>query len=325
MVGHIEGQENSDVSLVINDNVLVAEIRPDEGTHYKIEYQGEDIHAIYETDSEDENCDAVQAPVVENDQPMIGEDDGGGENHATATSTIDMLVAYTPRARSKVGGTSAMKAKIQLGIADTNKAFQNSGVNLQVRLVGTKEMTQNDTNNFSSDLSSLRGKSDGRWDSVHAERTRVGADQVTLIGVYSGNGTAGIGYIKAGYSSAFTVVKYSSFGSYSFTHELGHNVGLNHSDGYVNSGGRFRTVMAYGSYPRIRRFSNPSITYNSYRTGDSNQNSASILNSYGGGLAKLVAVRVPYSAADGTFAAPDPSAPVTCAGAEEAEPPTESE
>ena len=161
-----------------------------------------------------------------------------------------------------------------------------------MRLVGTLALKQNDSGNFSSDLSALKSKTDGKWDEVHAERTRLGADQVTVVGNYPGGSVAGIGYIGATASSAFTVVKRSMFSQYTFTHELGHNIGLQHSDGYVNSTGAFRTIMAYGSVPRILRYSSSTLTYKSYATGNSSHNSAAILNANGKMTASLVATKI---------------------------------
>jgi hypothetical protein len=181
-----------------------------------------------------------------------------------------------------------MLALIQMGIADTNTAFAGSGVNLKVRLVGTMETFSNETSNMSNDLSSLRSTTDSKWNEVHAERRRLAADQVSLIGAYQNYSTpGGIGYVNSTASTAFTIVKSRYFKYFTFGHELGHNIGLRHSDGYVNSTGRFRTIMAYGSEPRIRRYSNPLINYNGYLTGDSDQNSSAILNARGGITAAL--------------------------------------
>lgn len=290
--GRVANEENGQVSLVVGKESMVANIHSDTGKRYKVEYRGDNTHTIQELeDNDSEGCEALAAPAGADEASAQAVADGTGANgsaesgqdgsQAYTVPVIDMLVAYTPGARAGAGGTEAMKSLIKMGIADTNRAFQNSGVRLAVRLVGTMEVRQNDTGNFSGDLDRLKSKTDGRWDEVHAERVRLGADQVTLVGVYSGSGTAGIGYIRSSYSTAFTIVKYRAFSIYSFSHELGHNIGLNHSDGYVNYSGRFRTIMAYGSVPRILRYSNPSLPYNGYLTGDSYHRSAQLLNSYG--------------------------------------------
>lgn len=286
--GRINGDDESSVSLVLNDGILLANVRRSNSDQtFEVRYNKDGVHTVSVPRSNEEGCPASHAENLPGEEPIketIQADAG-----ILATPVIDMLVVYTPIARSRQGGTSAMKALIQMGIADTNRAFTDSGINLQVRLAGTMEMTQNESGNWSTDLSRLKGSSDGKWDAVHAERRRLGADQVSLIGAYtSGGSTAGIGYINAGHSSAFTVTKANKFGQYTFTHELGHNLGLNHSDGYVNGAGRFRTIMAYGSYPRIRRFSNPNRTYNGNKTGTTAKYSASIANRNASRVAMLL-------------------------------------
>lgn len=311
VTGKIQDDENSAVTLAVQDDVVVGHIHKGTGSVYEISYQGTGVHSIDEMqDLEDHECVAESAPAVAEDVEATATTEQTEEVFAlAATPMIDMLVVYTPAAASKAGGASAIKALIQTGIADTNKAFANSGVNLTVRLVGVMAMSQNESGDFSSDLGKLQGKTDGKWDSVHAERTRLGADQVTLVGSYPNNSVAGIGYIKSSASTAFAIAKVSAFSAYTFTHELGHNIGLQHSDGYVNSSGGFRTVMAYGSYPRIRRFSNPSLTYNGYKTGDSDQNSSSKLNNYGGSTSALLAMKVPLDTGNTGTPTETPSVP----------------
>ncbi len=272
----IEGDADSAATLVVDKDVLVANVRRGESAEsYEVRHTGQGLHLVeIREDDADEQCPSEPSP-----EPADDLDVGQGVDGALASPELDVLVAYTPKARSKMGGTSGIRATIQMGVADTNAALRDSGSGLRVRLVGMMEVRQNETGNWSSDLAYLRKKTDGRWNEVHAERARLGADQVTMVATYPNSGsTQGIGYIKAGASTAFAVVRATSFGSYTFSHELGHNLGLNHSDGYVNSAGRFRTIIAYGSYPRIRRYSNPSVDYKGYRTGTAAKNEASIIN-----------------------------------------------
>jgi hypothetical protein len=287
--GQIAGDLDSAVTLVMNDGVLVANVRRSGTTEsYEIRYVGKDVHSInLKKDPVGEDCVEVATGEAEDEASVSGEDE------AQAGSLIDILGAYTPYARTKAGSTSAIVALIQMGIADTNTALANSGLLTRVRLVGTMELKRNEYGSWSTDLGYLKGKTDGRWDEVHAKRSSLGADQVTVVAVYPyQSGTKGIGYIRSSLSTAFTIVRNTAFSAYTFSHELGHNIGLNHSDGYVNGSGRFRTIMAYGSYPRIRRYSNPNKPYNGYRTGDSDQNSVSIISSRAYILAGLLIKKI---------------------------------
>jgi len=275
---------------------------------FEIRYVVDGVHSIRVPAATEESCETAP-PDVEEGASGTDPDEPGNQVSAQNVTTkdatgdvvtdpvIDMLVAYTPQARRKQGGTDAMIALIQLGIADTNRAFVDSGVSASVRLVGTVEVKQAETSSFSRDLTALKSTSGGRWDEVHPLRKSLGADQVTMIADYPNSSIAGIGTISATRSTAFTVVKRTTFGQYTFSHELGHNIGLRHEDGYQNSSGRFRTIMAYGSYSRIRRFSNPDKTYGGYSTGTSSHDSVSILKKRISGFSGLVeAIEAPVVA-----------------------------
>jgi peptidyl-Asp metalloendopeptidase len=314
LLGRVLGHELSSVTVVVKDDVMVANLNLEGmGEHFQIRYEGGGIHVIRElTGVHKGECHAHEPPGYS----VLGE---GLETESQtslsplSTPVADLLVVYTPAARIKQGGTSGIKALIQLGIADTNRAFAESGVGLSVRLVGTMETRQNETEDFSADLASLRGTTDGLWDEVHAERRRLGADQVSLVGAYNGNTTvAGLAYVGASASSAFSITRTSAFGQYTFSHELGHNIGLRHGDGYENMAGRFRTVMAYGTQPRVRRFSSPVYPYNGYITGTSTQDSAKIINANAARFAGLVAAvssstPTPTPTPTPTFASPTPT------------------
>jgi hypothetical protein len=297
--GRIRDQLDSAVTLVYNEGVVAANIRREgESASYEVRYSKDGIHLVNLMQDSDDGCEAVEDP--DGDEEIAQDSDFAALSHPV----IDILAVYTPNARIRRGGRSGIVALIQLGIADTNRAFYYSGVTTRVRLVGTMELNRNESGYWSSDLDYLKGKTDGRWDNVHSERARLGADQVSMVATYSSSsGTNGIGYIRSTTSSAFTIVRDSAFSVYTFAHELGHNIGLNHSDGYVNSSGRFRTIMAYGSYPRIRRFSNRYLTYSGYTTGNYLHNSVSIIRSRSSTMAGLLSTRV-YSTSAADVRAP---------------------
>jgi hypothetical protein len=291
--GEVAGEANSSVSIVINDDVMQANIRKgDDDQAYEVRFATGKVHTInLKKDEPEDPC-----PAIPSGEPAdTAQDVDSAQDTAAATGPyqIDILGAYTPNARIKVGGTSAMIALLQLGAADATAAAANSNANYKARIVGTIELKRNETGNWSNDLGYLKGKTDGRWDEVHAKRAAVGADQVTVIATYPYQvGTNGIGYVNSGYTTAFTIVRTGTFGAYTFAHELGHNLGANHSDGYVNYSGRFRTIMAYGSQPRIRRYSNPYIKYNGYTTGTSSHYTASIIRGHAYKMSTLTAAKM---------------------------------
>lgn len=213
-------------------------------------------------------------------------------------SMIDVMVMYTPAARISQGGTLPMKSLINLGIAETNTAYANSGVTQRVRLVFAGEVNYTEAD-FATDLARLGGTTDGFMDEVHQLRDLYGADVVSLWGNYppaSGCGLANLMLteLPAFANQAFHVVdRNCATSNYSFAHELGHNMGLQHdifdgnsgttvtpegsstptainyAHGYVDVANRFRSVMGISALCdaqnpridclRIPYFSNPAV------------------------------------------------------------------
>ena len=216
---------------------------------------------------------------------------------------FDVLVAYTPAAVTAAGGTSALLARINLGITETNTAYANSGIIPRLRLVGTELVTYTESGDLSIDLNAVTGTSDGQMDSLHTLRNSVGADLVKLVVGNTAGGACGVAWLMQSLSpafaaNAFSVTAYPCISpNYTFGHEMGHNMGSNHapsdpvsaaplyaySFGYKHPSNLFRTVMAYDcpvSCSRILYFSNPAVNYNAAPTGTvaQNNNALSINN-----------------------------------------------
>ena len=206
--------------------------------------------------------------------------------------TIDVAVVYTPAAREAAGGTAAIEALIDLWIAETNGAYDASGVHQRLALAAREEVDYVESGDASVDMERLIEPSDGHLDSVHDLRDQAGADLVHLIVSESNFGGQGQ---RPGVFS-FCIVTFPD--SSCFAHELGHNMALRHdryeqsierdwgggvltSDpayGYVNQrtleagapeSSRWRTIMAYETQcddadfrcNRLLRFSNPQQRY----------------------------------------------------------------
>jgi hypothetical protein len=279
-VGRIEGEPLSDVVLAVHDGVLTGSVVGPDGA-YRIGFDGVS-NVVEELDHDrfpEGNCTAEAAgPNVEQDDPPSAVSDDG--------SLIDVLVVYTPAARAAAGGTSGMTSLVNTAVAETNTGYANSGVIQRLRLVATAELAYTEAD-ASTDLGRVTGTADGFMDSVHALRNTHKADEVVLIGEgYAAGGTCGIAWLMAGNNpsfapNAFAVVdRTCATGYYSFGHELGHNMGLNHAredyaspptGAYAYSFGHkwpgYRTVMAYAPGTRVLHFSNPAVSYLGTPTG----------------------------------------------------------
>ena len=212
---------------------------------------------------------------------------GGATTAADGGYVHDLLVVYTPAARSAYG-QATLESMIQNAVAAANQAYQNSNVSITVNLVGLQEVAYNETGAMQTSLYDLRGTSDGKMDNVHALRDSLGADIVSLISQDSD--ACGIAWSMRSESTsfasnAFNVVKPSCLSQHSLAHEIGHNQGNMHdrasttntgafaySYGFrrcASDGTGFRTVMSYScsGASRVTQFSNPNVSYNGYPTG----------------------------------------------------------
>ncbi len=219
---------------------------------------------------------------------------------ASPEATIDVAVVYTPAAREAAGGPAGIEAVIDLMIAETNQAFEASGVGHRIALVARSEVAYAESGEARVDLVRLGNPSDGHLDEVHALRDGVGADLVHLIvagelGRIGELRICGIAFLNG----AFGLTRHDCGGRI-FAHELGHNLGLRHDRyqdrdagigltsnpayGYVNQRAfaetaershRWRTIMAYGTQcahahalcGRLLRFSNPRQRYDGAALG----------------------------------------------------------
>lgn len=124
-IGHIEGDKGSQVTIVVQDDVMVSNIRVS-GESYQVRYMGEDAHVIREIDERFFPPEGEPISVDNPSQaiePFLSTADGEGAQAANDGSTLDVMVVFTPAARAAAGGTAAMNALINLAVAERFDPF----------------------------------------------------------------------------------------------------------------------------------------------------------------------------------------------------------
>ena len=168
-------------------------------------------------------------------------------------NTIDILVLYVDEAKQTNNGRD-INARIASYIEYSNQAYKNSDVDITLRLVGAERIASNYVSVNSGNLDAFRRDSE-----IARLRSKYGADLVTLLNLRqrSGGGyICGIGYVPSGrsatgelYSNApalgFSLVGVDC-GLNTFTHELGHNMSLGHSEKQGSNGGVYPWARGYG-------------------------------------------------------------------------------
>jgi hypothetical protein len=219
---------------------------------------------------------------------------------------IDVLVMYTPQAAKKRGGETGVRALAGLAVDTVNQAFKSSDIQAKMRLVGVEEWSYT----LDARLPLVEGLHALRDDSKVVElRNKLNADLVAGFVGTSAGGAAGVAYLmknpkgqgKYGYS--LSAAAYIGGPHYTFTHEIGHNLGCIHAKDQSGrgvfpysygwrfsgrNGKKYCTVMSYRRYSdelRLPVYSNPRIPYKGTPTGTTEADNARTISQ----TAKVVA------------------------------------
>jgi hypothetical protein len=285
-VGSIDGEPMGVAQFVVRDGVASGVLRSPSRGVFRVRFTGEPgVYIAEEIDSANlapcatGPAESIARPGDGALEPIGLDRSEGRADRGSALTPLDVLVGYTPEARTLAGGTSGMLAEIDLAVASANLAYQNSGVNIELTLALTYLASHNDSGNASLDLFFWRETDDGVMDDVHEQRDDIAADMCALI-VGSFN-ACGIGNLMTTPSvsfedRAFTVTAFGcAVNNFSFAHELGHNLGCAHDRDNASIGAYsysfgyrdpiapadWRTIMAYAPGVRIQYFSNPLLMY----------------------------------------------------------------
>jgi len=221
-----------------------------------------------------------QQQQQQTNQPPVQQQQQQQQQGGTSTNQLVILVLYTPKAGTKIGGAAAVKAKAASYVAGFNSSLKDSGVNETATLApDSHQVSQEFLGSQLSDcLKFLRTDSQ-----VKAWRDQYKADLVNCI-IEDGGGSAwGMAYMP-GWASAI----WNTVPGKTFSHEVGHNLGCGH--GGSNGGGLlpysngnhftgtdgkgYRTIMAYskaGFSTRVDVYSGPNVQYKGTITGQAGQ------------------------------------------------------
>ena len=215
---------------------------------------------------------------------------------AAGTPVLDTLVVYTPSARRLIGGSQSIQDSISLAIAEVNASFAASAVNAQIRLLAAVELNlqlgqpEQITGDY---LDRIRNHGETPGTTLNALRAHYGADLVSIWVApcppeIAWQCSLGMAYISTSDNIFVDTFAYSLVQAnvalgpyYTFTHEIGHNMGCVHdrlnsaltgwfpySYGYQQTAQspQFVTLMAYQSNGcancvRINHWSNPLVVY----------------------------------------------------------------
>jgi hypothetical protein len=201
---------------------------------------------------------------------------------------VNLLAAYTARANTLLGGIPG--DKIALDVAIVNTGYVNSGVPLHLNLVGVTAVSsgydEKAYSDYAQPLYDLTSGTSYNFPAIRDMRNTLAADLVTMYA--DRNEYCGIAWVGGSASYAFSAINPACNGTATLAHELGHNMALHHDRyveaaasanvynyGYVNTTGKFRTIMSYNnacsavgvSCARVTYYSTPKLLYNGYPLG----------------------------------------------------------
>ncbi|NDJ57805.1 hypothetical protein GWD52_12530 [Enterobacteriaceae bacterium 4M9] len=279
----------NNIVLVNNNGSIAASFRVD-GQLYQI-YPAKNNHAVVAKIDEGKipvsppgsTTSAIRTVTCPVHPPYQG--DSGQK------STIRVAIVTTKESRQALSA-SDLTALTTVAFEEANLGAANSDVGINFVPAGILDANYSENGSYSTMLNEMRTSSGSELSKeIDNFRTKNRAHLAVML--LKDNSASGKGYNDATRSTAFSVIRYSYLtGTYTFAHEMGHNIGASHDlEQYENnqpqrlpcyrhgfkseessSASGWRTIMSYkcntGSCSRINMYSNPRITYNGIAAGN---------------------------------------------------------
>ena len=285
-----------EVSLVVLGPDVLGTIRRDAEV-YKVHPLGGGLAAIYRYDSRlaevESERDVEPVKALRGMVALSADTDRlpvSPTESADAAPVIDVLVAYTRRARVEAGNVSAL---VRHAVDQFNRVLDNSRVQARARLIHSYQTEYVEHDDIGQDLNRLLSTDDGHLDRIHAVRDRYGADVLVLIRGY--HPWCWYAYGFHGDRYAVSVINHSCAGDYGLAQALGWNLGTNrnpesgsnhrfpYGHALCHDPGNWRTIMSgspNASCPVFQPyFSNPDVSFMGTPTGDTDtRNNARVIN-----------------------------------------------
>ena len=290
-LGRVRDDVDSVAAFVTSGERVTGYIRVG-GASYELHPQADGSHALEEVDVSqlpDELLPVVpeRSPPSVQPRASLDTDNVQAADDDADPGDVRLLVVYTPGAAAELVDP---ESAIELAVALTSDAFENSHITASIELAGMAEMDFGSSDLWvGTQLTQLTSPDDGIADEVHALRDELEADLVMLV--TDARGACGVSNLLLDLSidsavNAFSVTHFSCMSAgFTFSHELGHAFGAGHdreagcvglfpySCGYRrdDQDDPWRTLMAYPcagtGCPRILYFSSPDVSYRGVPTG----------------------------------------------------------
>lgn len=171
-----------------------------------------------------------------------------------SAATIDVLVVYTQGVEDRYGGDPSTRFDHLLNVA--NQVYVDSNVDLNLRMAAAVKVNYPDAGSANTALNDITNAK-SVFANIENLRTLYGADMVLFYRTYqSTHGSCGLAWVNAGSNGNMSATStkrymYAHVGidacpDHTTVHELGHNMGLNHSRLQDKKGGAFPYALGYG-------------------------------------------------------------------------------